>query len=100
MEMIFTRIRKNLQMFRDWQQWRKGSKAAAEPDELHRGVGSRDAARGVAKGPTILPSAMQVVVSLVVLAVGFYIILSNMYDSETQKWAFGVVGIVVGFWLS
>jgi len=42
---------------------------------------------------------MQIVVSLVVLAAGLYVILSQVFDPDVQKWAFGVVGTVVGYWL-
>ncbi len=42
---------------------------------------------------------MRVVVSLVVLAAALYVILSQNYESDTQKWAFGAVGMVIGYWL-
>ena len=42
---------------------------------------------------------MMVVVSILVLGSSLFIILSGQYDSESQKWAFGVVGTIVGFWL-
>jgi|GEM_PF-3263946 len=42
---------------------------------------------------------MMVVVSVLVLGTSLFIILSGNYDSESQKWAFGVVGMIVGFWL-
>jgi hypothetical protein len=42
---------------------------------------------------------MMVVVSVLVLGSSLFIILSKQYDSESQKWAFGVVGMIVGFWL-
>ncbi len=44
-------------------------------------------------------TVMQVVISVVVLGAGLYVILSNKYPAETLKWAYGVVGIVVGYWL-
>jgi hypothetical protein len=42
---------------------------------------------------------MSVVVSVAVLASGLYIILSQAYGGAAEKWAFGTVGTVVGFWL-
>lgn len=42
---------------------------------------------------------MQVVVSLIVLISALYIILSKKYESDTQKWAYAIIGVVVGFWL-
>jgi len=42
---------------------------------------------------------MSILVSLAILASGLYIILSQAYGGAEQKWAFGAVGTVVGFWL-
>ena len=41
---------------------------------------------------------MQISVSLVVLAAGLYIILSENYVEE-KKWGYGTVGAVMGYWL-
>jgi hypothetical protein len=43
-------------------------------------------------------TVMAVLVSLLVLGSSLFIILSARYDSESQKWAFGVAGTIVGFW--
>lgn len=43
---------------------------------------------------------MQIVVSAVVLIVSLILILaSGHYNSDCTKWAFGMVGLVVGYWL-
>ncbi len=42
---------------------------------------------------------MQVVITIAVLGSALYVILSNKYPDDTQKWAFGAVGMIVGFWL-
>jgi len=42
---------------------------------------------------------MPVFVSIVVLLSGLYIILSKNYEPAEQKWAFGIVGTIVGYWL-
>jgi len=39
-------------------------------------------------------------ISLVVLAAGLYVILSKKYSDEVQRWAFGAIGMVVGYWLA
>jgi hypothetical protein len=96
---MLRRLRASVRVVREWQEWKMGRHAEPEPDELHRGVGTRRAAATQGK-PPIVAVLMQVAVSLVLLCVGLYIILSRSYEAETQKWAFGVVGIVVGFWLS
>ena len=46
-----------------------------------------------------LRTIMMVVVSVLVLGSSLFIILSGHYDNENQKWAFGAVGTIVGFWL-
>lgn len=43
-------------------------------------------------------TVMSVVVSLTILVASIYIILSSKYDEGTQKWAFGVIGSIIGFW--
>jgi hypothetical protein len=40
-----------------------------------------------------------IVVSIAVLAAGLYIILSKGYEADSQKWAFGAVGTILGYWL-
>ena len=42
---------------------------------------------------------MRALISLVVLAAALYVILSNKYEDDVKKWAFGVVGLIVGYWL-
>lgn len=42
---------------------------------------------------------MQIIISLVVLVASLYIILSKKYDNDVQKWAFGAIGTVIGYWL-
>lgn len=39
-----------------------------------------------------------IIVSLAVLAISLYVIVSSRYDEGTQKWAFGTTGSIVGFW--
>jgi hypothetical protein len=55
----------------------------------------------VAAAPIMInvKSIMMILVSILVLGSSLYIILSGNYDSENQKWAFGAVGSIMGFWL-
>ena len=41
----------------------------------------------------------RLIVSLTVLVSGLWVICSGTYPDATVKWAFGAVGIVVGYWL-
>jgi len=43
---------------------------------------------------------MPVLISLVLLGAGLWVILFVHYDDATQKWAFGAVGSIVGYWLN
>jgi hypothetical protein len=42
---------------------------------------------------------MAIIVSLVVLFSALYVVLSGRYAGDSEKWAFGAVGTIVGFWL-
>ena len=42
---------------------------------------------------------VRVAVTTAVLLSGLFVILSKNYDSEQQKWAFGAIGTIVGYWL-
>ncbi len=42
---------------------------------------------------------MQVIVTLLVLFAGLYVILNPHYAADDKKWAYGIVGTVVGYWL-
>jgi bacteriorhodopsin len=41
----------------------------------------------------------RLIISVVVLIVALYVILAGSYPDATVKWAFGAVGIVLGYWL-
>lgn len=42
---------------------------------------------------------MQPAVSLIVLAASLFVILSGSYGESYAKWAFGSVGLILGYWL-
>ena len=53
----------------------------------------------VANGVDTAAGVMQIMISFVLLAAALYVILSKKFDVDTQKWAFGIVGTIVGYWL-
>ena len=53
----------------------------------------------VDRGAVSVKTIMMVIVSILVLGSSLYVILSKQYEAESQKWAFGVVGTILGFWL-
>ena len=42
---------------------------------------------------------VKIAVSAIVLAASLYIILSQIFPDDYNKWAFGMTGLVVGYWL-
>ena len=42
---------------------------------------------------------MPVALSAIALVAALFIILSNRSSGESQKWAYGVVGVILGYWL-
>jgi hypothetical protein len=46
-----------------------------------------------------MPAAMQVVVTLSILAVSLYIILSHDYQPQDKHWAYGAAGSILGYWM-
>ena len=42
---------------------------------------------------------MVIGVSLILLFASLTIILSNSYPDSHSKWAFGIVGLIAGYWL-
>jgi len=38
-------------------------------------------------------------VTFVVLGVAFAVLLRDGYPDATQKWAYGAIGLVLGYWL-
>ena len=44
-------------------------------------------------------SLMAAVISFAVLGAALYIILSRTFSDSEQKWAFGAIGTIMGYWL-
>lgn len=42
---------------------------------------------------------VKIAVSAIVLAAALYVILSQKFPDDYNKWAFGMIGLVVGYWL-
>ena len=64
------------------------------------GTGARRsrAARATRGGErTVL--TMQVVISLIVLAAALYVIIGRPDATDDHKWAYSIVGTIVGYWL-
>jgi hypothetical protein len=46
-----------------------------------------------------VPVAMQVVITVSMLATSIFIILSKRYSPTDKHWAYGTLGTILGFWL-
>jgi len=44
-------------------------------------------------------STMQVAISAVVLGAGVWVMLSGHYRPDSERWAAGAIGTVMGYWL-
>ena len=42
---------------------------------------------------------VRIVISALALFTALFVILSNRYPDAHVKWAFGIVGLVIGYWL-
>lgn len=43
--------------------------------------------------------AMRMVITAVVLVSALYVVLSKGYEPDTEKWAFGTIGLLIGYWM-
>lgn len=50
-------------------------------------------------GQSALSKHMPELISLIVLISALFVILSSNYAEGEQKWAFGVIGTIIGYWL-
>ena len=51
-----------------------------------------------ARVSTTLESIIVALLSLTLLGASLYIILSDSYSQDVQKWAFGIIGSLIGYW--
>jgi amidohydrolase len=56
-------------------------------------------ARTYAAGPPASRAVMQIIISIAVLTSGLYVILSRAYEPDAEKWAYGAIGTLLGYWL-
>ncbi len=42
---------------------------------------------------------IRIAVSAIFLGAALFVILRNTYPDATTKWAFGIAGLVIGYWL-
>lgn len=47
----------------------------------------------------VIKTIMAPLISLLVIAASLYVILSAKYKADSEKWAFGSIGTIIGFWL-
>lgn len=46
-----------------------------------------------------LTPAFTIIVSLIALLSALYVILSKKYPPKVEQWAYGTIGMILGFWL-
>jgi len=46
-----------------------------------------------------LPILFRMAISLIILAVCIFMLFAAWLPSDYKKWAFGMIGVVVGYWL-
>ena len=44
-------------------------------------------------------AGMMVWISIITLAASLFVVVANRHEESIQKWATGMVGFIVGFWL-
>jgi hypothetical protein len=55
--------------------------------------------RGAAATPPLATRAMQMILSLVIVAAALYVILGKPGALDDRKWAYSAIALVLGFWL-
>lgn len=43
--------------------------------------------------------AVQITITIPVLISSLYVILSKKYEPDTEKWAYGSIGLILGYWM-
>ena len=46
-----------------------------------------------------IKAIMQIIISLSVLGGALYVVLSQQFPDDYAKWAFGAIGVIIGYWL-
>jgi hypothetical protein len=61
--------------------------------------GTKPARQGTARDATNVRLVMQIVISLIILGAGLWAILSGHSGPDSERWASGAIGTVMGYWL-
>jgi hypothetical protein len=64
---------------------------------VHRLVTSR--AAGGVPGASAKRLKWQIVLSLIVASTAMYVVIARPEATDDHKWAYSIVGVVVGYWL-
>ncbi len=67
---------------------------ALDPDEL-----GEDAAPPAGAAPDSSKLVVQVVITAILLPSALFVILSRKFHKGSEKWAYGTVATLLGFWL-
>jgi hypothetical protein len=49
--------------------------------------------------PSSIRDTMQVTISAILMAASLLVILSRKYGPKEQNWAYGTIGMLIGFWM-
>ncbi|HEX8649520.1 MAG TPA: hypothetical protein VF708_01670 [Pyrinomonadaceae bacterium] len=76
------------------------TKASKEIETLkHEKKGLSEKAVETPMGESLYRFVPKLIFSTIILVAALYVILSNKYGEETQKWAFSMIGVIVGVWI-
>ncbi len=50
-------------------------------------------------GQDRITTLIKIGISVIVLGAALFVLLSQKFPDDYNKWAFGMVGLVVGYWL-
>ncbi len=60
---------------------------------------SRYKGKGLGDWEEIIRGVSLAILIIAVLGVSLYIVVSSRYEAESERWAFGTVGVLLGYWL-
>lgn len=69
----------------------------SEPNYLHPPPDKSAYAKAIERQTT--RKGIQMLLTLALMAAAFFIIVSKRYDLKDKRWAYGIVGMIVGYWL-
>jgi len=48
----------------------------------------------------IILAGARIVISMTIIGAALYIVLSRAFPDDYVKWAFGIIGVITGYWLN